>query len=569
MTPVAAWYLYALVVAGLLSLAAVAAESALRSLGRGGRWAWLASMLLSVGIPVLAWAGLNLRMVSSVPEGMAITLPPIVVEVPRGAGPDVRLDDVLVWGWVVGSVMLVGVLVLSWLALRRERRNWRPDIVDGTPVMVSRVAGPAVYGLRYPDIVLPEWALKLESRVRRLMLTHESEHVRAGDTRTVGIGLVFVALAPWNLALWWQLRRLREAVELDCDTRVLRRTRDARLYGSLLIEVGQRRSLPMLGVALAEPTGFLERRIRLITMRARRVAAHRVVGLGLVALTLSLAAVFLREPLPVSGEEPIEMAAVFRPRLLELPPIQADAPPPFGSYTPYTTAPRILNPEEVGQALEANYPPLLRDAGISGDVTVWFYIDPTGRVLRRVLDESSGRPALDEAALRVAEVIRFSPARNGDRRVGVWVSLPFAFRSGSGAGAGAGAGATGAAGATDVAGKAARRGNLPPVEKIAALRDTPYTLPPRILNAEEVGRALEENYPAELRGTGIGGEVIVWFLLDETGLVQRTEIREPSGLSAVDEAALRVADEVTFSPAEVDGRRVPVWVSIPIRFASR
>ena len=28
-------------------------------------------------------------------------------------------------------------------------------------------------------------------------------------------------LAPWNVALWWQLRRLRLAVEMDCDRRVV------------------------------------------------------------------------------------------------------------------------------------------------------------------------------------------------------------------------------------------------------------------------------------------------------------------------------------------------------------
>jgi outer membrane biosynthesis protein TonB len=36
----------------------------------------------------------------------------------------------------------------------------------------------------------------------------------------------------------------------------------------------------------------------------------------------------------------------------------------------------------VQRALERNYPPLLRDAGIGGTPVVWFFIDENGRVLK-------------------------------------------------------------------------------------------------------------------------------------------------------------------------------------------
>lgn len=98
-----------------------------------------------------------------------------------------------------------------------------------------------------------------------------------------------------------------------------------------------------------------------------------------------------------------------------------------GAFTPYTEAPRILNLEEVGRALERNYPPLLRDVGIGGEVNVWFFIDEEGKVLRTTINKESGYPALDDAAMKVAQVIKFSPAKNRDKRVQVWVSLPIKF----------------------------------------------------------------------------------------------------------------------------------------------
>ncbi|HEX7089394.1 MAG TPA: TonB family protein [Longimicrobiales bacterium] len=96
-------------------------------------------------------------------------------------------------------------------------------------------------------------------------------------------------------------------------------------------------------------------------------------------------------------------------------------------FTPYTVAPELKNREEVARALSRYYPPLLRDAGIGGTVLVWFLIDEEGKVRKYQVKESSGHEALDEAALKVADIMRFSPALNRDRKVTVWVALPITF----------------------------------------------------------------------------------------------------------------------------------------------
>jgi len=101
----------------------------------------------------------------------------------------------------------------------------------------------------------------------------------------------------------------------------------------------------------------------------------------------------------------------------------ADAP----AFTPFTVKPDIKNRDEVERAMEQNYPPLLRDAGIGGTAIVWFFINDQGTVVRTLVRESSGYQALDEAALKVANIIEFTPALNRDKRVPVWISLPVTF----------------------------------------------------------------------------------------------------------------------------------------------
>jgi len=97
------------------------------------------------------------------------------------------------------------------------------------------------------------------------------------------------------------------------------------------------------------------------------------------------------------------------------------------TWTQRDVEPYYTNREEMQQALAREYPALLRDAGIGGTVTVWFLVDETGRVARTRLQASSGHQALDDAALRVADVAEFEPALHEGHPVSVWVALPITF----------------------------------------------------------------------------------------------------------------------------------------------
>jgi TonB family protein len=639
MSTMAAWFLYSMVVANLLGLAAVAGEGALRGSGRAGRWVWVAALGLSIALPLLAWLGLSMGSVPSVPEGAMLHLPPITITTSATTASAWSLDDVLLGLWVGGAAAVVAFIGLTWLAMRGEQRHWRRCNVDGVDVMVTADRGPAVYGVRRARILVPEWALELEDRVRRLMLLHEGEHARAGDTRVVLFGLMVVAIAPWNVLLWWHFRRLRQAIELDCDARVLRRAPDARRYGSLLLEVGRRRSAPVLGLALAEPVSFLERRIRLITAKASRGSIQRVAALGGLALLLAAAALFTRDPV-METDGTLALEAGFDPVAFPIALAQRDTPPAGGPrFTPFTVAPRLLNSGDVEAALDEAYPQLLRKAGIGGQVNVWFFIDESGVVQKVLVNEGSGYPALDEAALKVADIMRFSPALNRDRRTAVWVSLPIRFlpsgvlREQEERAVGEQAArmrrirdalmgelvrreealvdtrrretdrrsdvrADESAGSVE---NAARRRPGPVVvespsiavagrptpslatgvvasmpERRRIQRDisespsfTPFTVAPRLMNATDVSRILEREYPTLLRTAGVGGSVTVWFFIDPAGRVEKTLVGRSSGYASLDEAALRVADDMEFSPALNRDQPVSVWVALPIKFSTR
>ncbi|MEQ9398348.1 MAG: energy transducer TonB [Longimicrobiales bacterium] len=144
-----------------------------------------------------------------------------------------------------------------------------------------------------------------------------------------------------------------------------------------------------------------------------------------------------RPATPVIAEANIDEDITIAPTTFEENPVEDLPPPPeeeqtdlsaAPTFTPFTVAPSILNRNDVIRAMEREYPPLLRDAGIGGTVRVYFFIDEGGSVQDYRIDQSSGHQALDEAALNVAEVYRFSPALNRDKKVPVWVSFPITFQ---------------------------------------------------------------------------------------------------------------------------------------------
>uniref|UniRef100_A0A7C6EA94 Energy transducer TonB n=1 Tax=candidate division WOR-3 bacterium TaxID=2052148 RepID=A0A7C6EA94_UNCW3 len=74
------------------------------------------------------------------------------------------------------------------------------------------------------------------------------------------------------------------------------------------------------------------------------------------------------------------------------------------------------------------YPEVARLAGIEGQVVVEALVDVDGKIIDARVLKSSGNQALDEAAIRAARDARFTPAKQRDMLVRVWISIPFQFK---------------------------------------------------------------------------------------------------------------------------------------------
>jgi hypothetical protein len=146
--------------------------------------------------------------------------------------------------------------------------------------------------------VIPRWLHEKPGDLQAMVLRHEREHIAGKDHLLLATGLALLVLSPWNLALWWQLRRLRLAIETDCDARVVRRGAvDAVAYAKVLLAVRLRHvAVPLAAVALMEPVSQLEQRIRLLLRAPQRLSLSVGAGIALIAAALVATACAVNPP---------------------------------------------------------------------------------------------------------------------------------------------------------------------------------------------------------------------------------------------------------------------------------
>ena len=244
-----AWLAASMALALLLGGAAWWTERRLQRRRSSTRWPWLAALAVSAIVP-LAW------------------LPGVLAAMPAEQAQ-------LKLAWLVLSLGMLLMLALRGAWLLAHQRRWQQSSMLGTPVYLSGGIGPCVAGWLRPRIVMPVWLSLIDAQQQAPLLAHEQCRLAARDPQLLALAHALIVLMPWNLPLWWQLHRLRFAIEVDCDARMLAHGHAVRDYAIVLRQHGQYYS----GLTGASPLVLndpraLRRRRRLMGRFSRGQAAN-------------------------------------------------------------------------------------------------------------------------------------------------------------------------------------------------------------------------------------------------------------------------------------------------------
>lgn len=312
------WIVYVVIVSLLLGGAALSAERALRLRRSATRWVWAVAIVASLVVPTIIASvaiqvpnirapnqpekSIVLRHVTSLPLTALSFLP----MPPPTSSAGINLDSQLKRYWLIASGVMVLLLAASAAQLYWRQRRWERTTLAGVSVYVAPGVGPAVVGLLRPRIVVPPWVVESLPARQAHVIAHEQSHLSAGDPLLLTTAVCLLVFMPWNLPLWWQLRRLRRAIEVDCDARVLSAGHNVTHYGETLIEVGKRQSAFVGTVAaMSESTSFLEQRIRIMLSKPGSWWKTSAVILACVSVCLVAVAAQVSPPNSGAGTEQV------------------------------------------------------------------------------------------------------------------------------------------------------------------------------------------------------------------------------------------------------------------------
>lgn len=305
--------LYVNVVCAILGGAALLIERAIPA-AWPRRWLWCGAIALAIAIPPVYQARHTWSVVEALekhavhpPQGQALepasfsALDPAWWSRTRSFGPIINRYWLIASGVLILWTLVGAARVSHAVGLLRPRQRAPgiPTSVDGVPVIVTNSLGPATVGFWRSRVIVPRWILALPESQREYVLRHEEEHRGAHDTQLLLLASLTLILVPWNLALWWQLRRLQLAVEVDCDNRVVTALGDANAYGGLLLKVAEAASRgPRLQPGFLGGMGSLEHRLTAMLAPPPLRGVHRYL---LPAVACALLFVALAMPHPVLG----------------------------------------------------------------------------------------------------------------------------------------------------------------------------------------------------------------------------------------------------------------------------
>lgn len=338
---IASFMMYAVIAAALLTLAAIAIEPVFIARGWPRRGIWIIAMLASVGLPALM-SGLpsppsleRLSAMAHITEPQQANRPGPAAStflsgrVTRSLDPASPLawpifpsiDTELKYAWLALTIGLLILYSAGWIQMRRSLRKWPTEKLLDRTVAVSDDVGPAVLGFIKPRVIVPRWLISASEAMRSSVMAHESEHIAARDPLCLLSALALIAMMPWNPLLWWQLTRLRFAIEIDCDARVIRGEVDVLAYSETLLAVGQRGVRTLAGaMTLTETASQLERRIEIMTTQTRRYSVLILgAAVGISAACFAVAAELQAPnpfvPVQLAETTSAQRSAIFHERL--------------------------------------------------------------------------------------------------------------------------------------------------------------------------------------------------------------------------------------------------------------
>jgi TonB family protein len=396
---------------------------------------WLIALAKSFVPPVIS---LPARAAEALPMAGAS-----ILSTPAGRPPDTPGHSVwivLLGIWLASALVLTGAVVWRNVSLQRQLRRGRvlpvkdravSRLLVGCPLQVfaaSAIRSPVLIGLWQPRLYLPEdWRAWPEAH-RKIIISHEANHVQGRDQLALLLQTASVILFGLNPLVWLMHHRLADLRELRCDEAAIAETGVHPVrYSELLYQFIQGQPLQpshrLTGTCFSETSRAVLRRfahilklpeLEALPPRLWQYSVLVLVAMAIVPLSLGNAGATFTQQTP----RPVSRPPSQRWQLL-LPPLREESTSEVYPFFGVEEKPVLLKQSP------PRYPAAAQQAGIGGKVFLSFVVDTLGTVTDiRVL---RGPEVFRQAAVDALSSFLFRPAQREGRPVAARLSMPVTF----------------------------------------------------------------------------------------------------------------------------------------------
>ncbi|MDR1602338.1 MAG: M56 family metallopeptidase [Tannerella sp.] len=402
-----------------------------------------------------------------------------------------------------------------------------------------------------------------------IILMHEQAHIRQYHSVDLIFAELFLLFQWYNPAAWLTYGELQNIHEYEADRHVLNKGINAKQYQLLLIKkaVGAK----LYSMANSFNHSNLKKRITMMFQKNSSSWARLKYTCVLPLAAIGMAA-FARPEIArhfdgissvkvshfVLTDNPVEAKIVMETDMAAGQPVPIPETnavvPPDSVYTVVEEMPEFPGgPKAMLDFISENlrYPVEAQAKGIQGRVTISFVVEKDGK-LSNIEVRRSASPDLNAEALRVVSVMPvWKPGKVKGKTVACKYTLPINFR---------------------LTGDRVASGEAPTSTASASLSDEVFTVVEEMPEFPGGQQAMldfvSENlrYPAEIHEKGIGGRVILAFVVRKDGKL--SDVKVIRGINPeLDAEAVRIINAMpVWKPGKMKGKTVNAKFTIPISF---
>jgi TonB family protein len=336
------------------------------------------------------------------PAGILLPVPAVEFTMASASGvtQTASSSSSYVFDWtkvgLAGSALLLIRLLTRGNAIRRViagSREYRCDAAYEVRTAPS-LSTPVAWGLGRKLILLPESALDWDNNRLRVVLMHESGHLRRNDCWALLLAEIACVVYWCNPLVWFAARQMQREQEHAADDDVIGKGIPSEEYAEHLVAIAREGRTLALAAGAAQRSDLSVRVNAILDpRRVRTMATRRMLMLGIVALftiTLPLASMQAGRKIYKITDD-----GVIAPKLVE--------------------------------KVEPNYTDAAKDAKIEGTVVVMVVIEVDGKIheaeVIHGIDEG-----LDANAVAAVQSWRFEAARKDGEPVPVAAKIEVNFR---------------------------------------------------------------------------------------------------------------------------------------------